>query len=742
MWVDGERVKLVRTPRSGGVGDTLEPEAGSEFHGRIKVWEYFAADGSQGSDMRHSDPSNRQYSDDYWDEVDGNTVWGGEPGIDTHSQRDGSGGAAEPFQTSYPPWTTDHRVIGRSWAYVRLTQTNYGDDTGKRFWSREPNIEFLVKGIKITWPGQATAKWTRNRAALYRWFLTERMGYAAADIHSADFTAALAYCGEDVTATGLTQQQQTDYAGWDLTSMRYPLDYVLSSAQEPEDVLDDFNSGMGGGAAVEAGGKVHIRPGRDRAASAHITASDIIERPAVQPWRPIQDRINAVDVVLEQSSHDEHDWQETAIGTIEDAAAITRDKERRTASLRLPGITDPIAGGRLAAILLRESRESMRMEVAVRPRADLSLMGLIPTDTVTVTLDEFALSAFKFRVEGVLVRDDWSVLLTLREDHADTYAATLHLPALDARALHPQAERHAVPDVAGLSLSEVDVVAKDGSTVTVLLASWTAAAAFETRLAIRRKTGADTYSSWRYETARGNTHTFAAIGGGETYQVRAQHVSALGYRGDWSANVSLAITGDAGAPAQPTAIASTRVPEGFRLDWTNPADEDLAAVEIEYGTTPSGTTKTVSVSSTFAELLGLSASTQYRYRLRAVDRTGNASAWTSWANVTTGSALQGADGTRVFVVYKRASTKPSSSTGTYSNSTFTPPTGWTIAIPDGTDQLWGQFQFVEHDNTVTSGGVFRGEGTEAEDGRGYEYIFTLYASSTLPVNRRPNNSWG
>ena len=49
-------------------------------------------------------------------------------------------------------------------------------DPDDDFFKRIPEIKFVVDGIKITWPGNSTAKPTSNPAAILYWYLTERTG--------------------------------------------------------------------------------------------------------------------------------------------------------------------------------------------------------------------------------------------------------------------------------------------------------------------------------------------------------------------------------------------------------------------------------------------------------------------------------------------------------------------------------------------------------------------------------------
>ena len=110
MWIDGKAVRLVREARAGGKGDKLTPLAGSKYSGYIEVYEYFAADGAQGADMRQDElPPETQYQ-----EVPGGT-WSNNPTAHAEYMRLSSTSEAEPFRTPFPAWTTSHKLRGLSW---------------------------------------------------------------------------------------------------------------------------------------------------------------------------------------------------------------------------------------------------------------------------------------------------------------------------------------------------------------------------------------------------------------------------------------------------------------------------------------------------------------------------------------------------------------------------------------------------------------------------------------------------
>ena len=107
-------------------------------------------------------------------------------------------GAAHASLNDIPTWTVEHTLDGLSYAHVKLTQP--GDNS---FYTQGPRIQFLVRGRKITWPGQTTPKWTDNAAAIRHFYHTQtasqRRRVPASIINTAAFQTAYDLCNEEIT---------------------------------------------------------------------------------------------------------------------------------------------------------------------------------------------------------------------------------------------------------------------------------------------------------------------------------------------------------------------------------------------------------------------------------------------------------------------------------------------------------------------------------------------------------------
>ena len=161
VWIDGQRAAIHRRPAVFVVGDergradpgfVINFDRDSRFGARIVIWEYFSATGLQGGSMR----------------------------------------------TAYPDdWTDVPRLTGFCWVHVRVVQDREGPE--EELWGSSPDLQFLVKGVKATWPGQDTPTWTENAAQLRYFYRSLALGETEGKVDRESFDKAAAFCGETIT---------------------------------------------------------------------------------------------------------------------------------------------------------------------------------------------------------------------------------------------------------------------------------------------------------------------------------------------------------------------------------------------------------------------------------------------------------------------------------------------------------------------------------------------------------------
>lgn len=189
----------------------------------------------------------------------------------------------------------------------------------------------------------------------------------------------------------------------------------------------------------------------------------------------------------------------------------------------------------------------------------------------------------------------------------------------------------ATPGTPGTPTYTTAVIANGRSRIVV---SWTAGANADSyELGITRSGGTEaiiavTGTSYEFETTSGLS-----------FSIRVRSVNKVQNRSAWSGTLSATAATDTTAPATPTGLAATAGFETIWLTWTANAETDFARYEIYESTTTTapvaGTAATfMSVGPSYARV-GLPDSATRHYWVRAVDFSGNKSAWSSRVQATT-----------------------------------------------------------------------------------------------------------
>lgn len=584
VWVDGVPVAFTRSGNTLTFGNSTP--RGSDpvrnFRDRLTVYQYFAANGAQGAEV----------------------------------------------QAACSNWTADHRGHGISWVAIKLHQPDYGDDTEKRFWSHIPQVEFLVRGIRITWPGQTSAAWTENAAAIRYWWETVRKGIPASVIDRTSFNAALARCGGTVTFT-----PPAAYNAFTRSFPRYTANGIISAAHRAEDISSELDQAWQGNIA-EAGGVLHFNAGADRAVRFNLTEQDVMEMGAVQTGPALQDRVNTITMTVQQSR--DHEYLAYDLPEIRDPDAFTRDLNTHLpldTGERL-FIDGPIRAAWLGYIALREARGSMRTSVRLFSGTEtepFTYLGILPGQWVNFSNAEIGLTQKLFSVVSRTINEDLSVSLLLEEQFTGNFAENLTLPPLLPRDIN--LGDVGVPDVTGLTLDEIAEVQKDGTTLVFLYAMWTSASA-TTEVQMRKKDTTDVVNLSTKLKRVGQS----GVRVGETWEVRARHLNRSDVAGDWSDWVERTIGGDLTPPADPTGVTFTSIPEGGEVKWATPPDSDYNHTRI-YLTTDATAMFSESLfldtnDAGSYPILGYLRPTALRGWVRHVDNSGNMSGEVAFSGTT------------------------------------------------------------------------------------------------------------
>ena len=494
----------------------------------------------------------------------------------------GSTGGAGPtaLRAACADWTTDHQLKGISHVIVRLRQSNYGAGTADvdlddRFWTAVPDLSFLLKGMKITWPGQAVATWTENAAAIRYWWMRNRRGIPDEAIFVGGIGQAVAVCGHQVTVMAPTGADAADYPA---TEARYAINGTVLSGMAVEQVEAEFDW-CWQGHVVEIDGVHHFRPGAERAPILDLGADDIMSLEALRAAPSLQDRVNAAHIRISQSWA--HDWSPLSLPEFVDPEQQLRDGERYPLDLGERQFeASPTGVIRKTAVYMRRARASAVFTYRVQARSDLRWLGVLPTDRLRLTDPSLGLENFLVVIHGVTVNPDWSVTLQLEEAPDGIYSDTLYLGPLRGRGVAGPGSRlpPLAPVFENTTPSFVAFLTADGQVHTDVIVEVTPSAYAALRVTI---TGPEGFEDTKQIIGR--SRVVMAVPTEGDYTVKAQYVSNLDITGP-AVTADLTINWDNLVSTAPTGCAVEELDDGTRsYSWDVPMFRNLAGIVIRYG---------------------------------------------------------------------------------------------------------------------------------------------------------------
>ena len=484
-----------------------------------------------------------------------------------------------------------------------------------------PLFTAIVEGKKVYDPRSASTAFSANAALCIRDYLTNPYGVDNTGVtNDTVFSAAANACDETVTLAG---------GG---TEKRYELNGVVSLDRSPSDILGDMMTSCA--ATLFWGqGSWQLKVGEYTAAVKTFTLDDFRSGINVETKPSRRDSFNIVRGMFNSAADD---YIRVDYPEIRSATFIANDAGVESAvDLALPFTTSSAMAQRLAKMTLFRARESMTLTADFGLEAFNVQVG----DVVAITASRYGFSSKEFEVVGWKFSNDrssgeLSVSLTLRE----TSSAAFSWSAEESEILSNNSTLTSVSAglaIASLSISGGGRTAGDGTFVHSAIVSWAAPKnSFISHYEVEYKATAD--SSFHSTTTTETSIEISPLVDAVEYTFRVRAVTVQGVKG---AFVSATFTGggDTTAPSLPTSISATGGFKFITINWTNPADTDLNFVEIYENSTntSSGATKVgVSGGDTFTRTnLGLNQ-TKY-YFLKAVDYSGNASAFTSGVSATT-----------------------------------------------------------------------------------------------------------
>ena len=520
-------------------------------------------------------------------------------------------------------WTTDHKLSGIAYIYVRL---KYDADV---FPTGQPVFTALVRGKKVYDPRTSSTGWSANSALCLRDYLFSGYGLDAnaSEIDDTLVSTAANICDENVTLAG---------SG---TENRYETNGSFVTSSQPKDILDTLARSMGG-LLWFAQGEWRMKAAAWTASVKTFDEDDLRSNIEVSTRHSRRDNFNIVKGTWRGAGSN---WQETDYTEVKSSTFITADGGiESSADIRLPMTSSHSMAQRIAKIALYRNRQQLTITADFGLRA----LGVQVGDVISITNSRLGFSAktfevqrwaFAFKETGELI-----VNMTLRE-------LTQSVFSWSAEETDFETDNTVLPNVFdGLAINNLTAsgggrTTSDGTFINSVILSWTAANnKFVDHYEVEWKAVAD--SVYNSTTTIENSIEVSPLVDGVQYIIRVRAVGSQGNKGAYS-TVLFTGGGDTTAPAVPTSISATGGFKFITIDWTNPADADLNFVEIYENTvdTSSGATLVgISAGSTFTRTnLGLNQ-TRY-YFLKSVDYSGNKSVFTGSGVSATTTYLDDAD---------------------------------------------------------------------------------------------------
>ena len=483
-----------------------------------------------------------------------------------------------------------------------------------------PLFTAVVRGKRVFDPRTSTTAWSDNAALCIRDYLTSGYGLTDSNVDDTAFSAAANISDELVTLSGLG------------TVKRYTINGIVTADTSHGDVLNQMVTACAG-TLFWGTGKWKLTVADYVAPTKTLTLDDLRSPISLQTRTNLRDQFNIVQGTFINA--DER-WITQDYPPIVGAGFVAEDGGVEQAlDLELPFTTSSATAQRLAKLTLFRGREQMTFSAEFGLNAfDIEVGEIIDLD-----MDRYGWTGKEFEVIGWQLKanedaGDLRVMLTLRE----TSEAAFDWNAEESDIIGNDTN---LPDpFGGLAINNLTAsgggrTQGDGTFINSAILNWDDVTnSFLDHYEVEWRPLSD--SVYSATTADLSGIEISPVIDGVEYIFRVRAVTVAGVKGPYS-TVQFTGGGDVTAPGLPTNISATGHFEYISIEWTNPTDADLNFVEIweaDSNSSAAATKVGISGGNTFQRTnLGLNI-TKF-YFLKAVDYSGNASAFTAGVSATT-----------------------------------------------------------------------------------------------------------
>ena len=481
--------------------------------------------------------------------------------IKTHTGADGQSADSDLVSESDSLWTSEHKLDGIAYYYVRLEFNETAFPNGI------PNFTTIVQGKKVFDPRTSTTAFSSNPALCVRDYLTNSrygLGAKATEINDTSFNSAANTCDEDVALDG---------GG---TENRYECHGILDTGFTPAKVLTQLTSSCVG-FVYYSGGKWSIKAGEYLTPTVTLDEDDLVGPINVSTRNSRRDSFNAIKGIF---SDPNENYQPVDFPAIESSAFETEDNsEQIFRDIELPFTTSSSMAQRIAKILLFRNREQMTITVSVK----LTGFNVEIGDTIQITNSRFGFSSKTFEVLNWSLESGANGVMICNMILKEIQSSVFDWNAEEQAIISNNTTLPNVFDVSAPGLSVSDVLrAFNQEAVTVLIVDVTTSDSFVTDFEVEAKQTTDSeYISLGKSST--NRYELVNVEDGVTYDVRARAVTTLGSKSPYTETVHQ-VVGKTAPPSNVTNFSVNVIDDVAHLSWTPVTDLDLSHYKIRHTT--------------------------------------------------------------------------------------------------------------------------------------------------------------
>lgn len=501
-----------------------------------------------------------------------------------------------------PQWTTDHRLRGIAYLYVRLKYS-------PKVWPNGiPNIKCLVKGKKLYDPRTATTYWTDNSALCIRDYLLSNLGVGAqpSEINESSFIAAANISDEDVNG-----------------NKRYTCNGTIDLGISRRDNIGQLLTSIGGMLPYTLGKYEIIAGAYQGPSTLTLTGDDFRGEIKISPYRS---RKNLFNQVRGTFVNPDKFWQPADFAPVVNALYKSQDNgEDLINDVDFSHTINDVDAQRLAKLELEKNRNSMQIEAPLKWIGASLKVGSV----ITLNLPEYSITNKEFMVMEWQLADG-GVDVVLQEEDPDiylwnngeetTYDLAPNITLTDATDQLP---------ITGLSADSgtAQLVRSKGAFLPTILVTWNQITdAYLKRYEIEYKKS--TESNYQGKPVTEPLYRIKEVAEDDIVDIRVRSINIWDVPSEWD-SIQETVVGKTAPPATPSGLQTIGIQTGINAKWTGVSDQDLSHYEV--AVSDDNNRANADIERTHKQLPSfidyIETTNDRFFWVRSVDTSGNTSDW-------------------------------------------------------------------------------------------------------------------